>query len=244
MGELMETYEDLVVAIGTVSFDIEALIGRAVAQGRRDQRRRRVAVGAGVVALGTLAVVPSAYLWVPAAQDAGGSADPADWASSQVGLPTPDQTDARLVERLPVPGDLVFATDEHGGVQVVRTLDPDGSGAGSVSVDLGADDPLGASESSGTEVKCAAVAAQSGGESCQALGDGWMFISTAHDYVAQSADNALDWSATLINKDGTRVAVHATNYLAEKSPTRSKPVLDLNEIEALAGDPVWFQPAS
>lgn len=244
MDELMETYEELVVAIGTVSFDSEALIARAVAQGRREQRRRRVAVGAGVVALGTLAVVPSAYQWVPAAQDAGGPAGSADGASSQVGLPTPEQTDARLVERLPVPGDLVLATDEHGGVQVVRTLDPDGSGAGSVSLELGADDPLGPGEISGAEEKCAAVAAQSGAESCQALADGWMFISTSPDDSEQAADNALDWSATLINKNGTRVAVHATNYLVEKSPTRSKPVLDLNEIEALAGDPVWFQPAS
>lgn len=240
----MENYEDLVAAIGTVSFDSEALISRAVAQGRRDQRRRRVAVGAGVVALGTLAVVPSAYQWVPAVRDAGGPADSADGTSSQGGLPIPEQADARLVDRLPVPGDLVMATDEHGDVQVARTLDPDGAGAGSVSLELGADDPLGPGEISGTEEKCAAVAAQSGGESCQLLADGWMFISTFHDDSAQAADNALDWSATLINKDGTRVAVHATNYLAKTSPTRSTPVLDLNQIETLAGDPVWFQPAS
>jgi len=88
------------------------------------------------------------------------------------------------------------------------------------------------------------VAAQPGGETCQALADGWMFISTSNDGPAQAADNALNWSATLINKDGTRIAVHVTNYLTETSPTRPIPVLDLNQIEALAGDPVWFQPAS
>ena len=239
----MEIYEDLVAVIGTVSFDRDALIGGAVAQGRRDQRRRRVAAGAGVVALGTLAVVPGAYQWVPAAHDAGGPADSADGTSNQVRLPTPEQIDARLIERLPVTGDLVVATDEHGGVQVVRTLDPDGSGAGSVSLELGADDPLEPGDISRAEEKCAAVAAQSAGESCQTLADGWMFISASHDGSAQTADNALDWSATLINKDGTRVAVHATNYLAETSPTRPTPVLDMNQIAALAGDPVWFQPA-
>jgi hypothetical protein len=244
----METFEDLGAALGTIECDSERLIAAAVRDGRRRQRRRRLGITAGVLAVGALAVGTSLHLGGTRDADGlavAGDTTPTDTTStgSPSDLPSADLTDARLAARLPAPGDPVSATTRSDGVDVERTLDPDGTGAGSVSLYLSTEAALGAKELSGTEEKCRLEGQASGPESCHPVADGWMFTYTSHPDVVGAADKALDWSATVVHADGTTVSVHATNYVDKADPTRLSPVLSLNQISDLANDPVWFQPA-
>jgi hypothetical protein len=255
----METPEDLGAAIGAVEFNSEALIARAVLDGRRAQKRRRLGTGAGVLAIATVAVGASLHfggsgeadgLAVAGQTTATATASvedtptPAPAGDGRVALPSAELTDARLAGRLPVPGNAVSATAQHDFVDVERTVDPDGSGAGSVSLALEAAPPLVASQISGGDQKCHVVAQLTGPESCKALADGWMFTFDSHPDLQNAAPTALDWSATVVRKDGTSVSLHVTNYVDRSNPTRQTPPLDMTQIEALANDPVWFQPAS
>jgi hypothetical protein len=250
----METYEDLGAVLGTVDVDSEALIGRAVSAGRRRQRRRRVGAGAGVLAVGALIVGSGLHLGGSSvAQDSGVTDQPttqpttqptAGGGSGRSDVPSSELTDARLAERLPVPGHLVSAKLLGGTVFVQRTLDPDGSGVGSVSLSLEAEKPLPPEQISGEAQKCRLVAHLNGPESCRLVPGGWMFTFTAHPDVENASPKALDWSATVNLKDGTSVQVRATNYVDQSDPTRRSPVLTLAKVEDLATDAVWFQPAS
>ena len=242
----METFEELGAAIGTVEFDREALIERALVAGRRQQRRRRLGVGAGVLAVGALAVGTSLYVAGSPSADHGGVATQptASPGGGRAGGPSPELTDSRLVERLPVPGDLVSATNDPSGVTVERTLDPDGSGVGTVDLSLDIDRPMTKAERSGSAHKCSELAALDGPESCEPVDHGWMF-TLAHDPVlASGSPKALDWSATVTYENGTSVSLHVTNYLDRHDPTRVAPVLDLDQIRQLASDPVWFEPTT
>jgi hypothetical protein len=260
----METFEDLGAAIGTVSFDSEALIERAVVAGRRHQRRRRIGAGVGLLAVGAVVVGASLHsagsptadgtsvagqttasaLKTPDQSTASALKTPTSSGDTGSNLPTADLTDARLASRLPVPGDLVSATDGAAGVDVERTIDPDGSGVGSVSLALEADTPLSQAAISGADQKCGLAAQGTDPESCQPIADGWMFTYAARPDVENASAKALDWSATVLRKDGTSVSVHATNYVDPHDPTRQVPVLTQAQVEQLATDPVWFQPAS
>jgi hypothetical protein len=253
----METFEDLGAAIGTVSHDSEALIDRVLLDGRRRQRRRRLGAGVGAMAAGAV-LVGSLFLSggspkgdgtavadqsTPTVEPSGGGqSSPA--GDGRVALPSPELTDARLAAGLPEPGKPVSATGNHDYVSVVRTIDPDGSGAASVSLGLNTSPPLSDSEISNADQKCHLVSQLNGAESCKALADGWMFTYKSHPDVQGAAPKALDWSATVVYQDGTSVSLHATNYVDAGDPTRPTPPLDLAQIEALAHDPVWFQPAS
>jgi hypothetical protein len=159
-------------------------------------------------------------------------------------LPTAELTDARLTERLPVPGHLVSASDAHGMVVVDRTVDPDGSGAGSVTLGLVVGPSLSQQEIAGAAEKCALVAHLHAPSTCSRLPGGWMFIDRARPDIANVAGNALAWSAKVISKDGTIVSVYATNYVDQSNPTRDAPVLTMAQVEHLATDQVWFKPAS
>lgn len=260
----METFEELGAAIGTVSHDSEALIERAVLDGRRHQRRRRVGTGVGVLAVGAV-VVGSGFLSGgspraegtafagqhtagAAATGSHGRSGPAhtrSTADGRVDLPSASLTDERLAARLPVPGQPVSATANADYVSVVRTFDPDGLGAGSVSLYLESAPPLSQTDISNADQKCTLVSKLTGAESCRALADGWMFTYDAvHPDIQGASPKALDRSATVVFEDGTSVSVHVTNYVHRTDPTRPEPALDLNQIAALAKDPVWFQPAS
>lgn len=254
----METFEDLGTAIGTVPFDGEALIERAVVQGRRHERRRRIGIGAGALAVGALVVgsnihsVGSHYTdgtavgdqGTPPTGDRGGGQTRASSPLARRHLPRADLTDARLAERLPVPGTPAVASDRARVVLVIRTLDPDGSGPGSVSLALTAGPPLSKHEIAAADQKCHLVAHATALEACQPLADGWMFLTTGRPDTENAAGSALDRSARMIGKDGTIVTVRATNYVNQNDPTRPAPVLDLEHVKALATDPVWFEPAS
>lgn len=252
----METFEDLGAAIGTVPFDSEALIERAVVRGRRHERRRRIGIGAGVLAVGALVVGSNIHSvgshgtdgtavgdqgTAPTGdRDRGGGQSKATSPHARRHLPRADLTDARLAERLPVPGTPAVASDRAGVVLVIRTLDPDGSGPGSVSLALTAGPPLSKHEIAAAGQKCHLVAP----EACQPLADGWMFLSRGRPDIQNAAGSALDRSARVIGKDGTIMTVRATNYVDQNDPTRPAPVLDLEQVTALATDPVWFEPAS
>jgi hypothetical protein len=241
----METYEDLGALIGTVEFDSKALTERAVAEGRRHQSRRRAGAGVGALAIGALAV--GASLHFAGSHDAGGTAvvgQPTKSSAASGGdLPSAELTDARLAARLPVPGDLVSATDNLAGVEVERTIDPDGSGVGSVILALGRDAPLSQSQLAGAAQKCHELTQLNGPESCTALDNGWVFTLAGQPGDQSAPPKSLDWNATLVAKDGTSVQVRATNFVTKGDPTRQAPVLDLDQIVNLATDPVWFQPA-
>jgi hypothetical protein len=234
----METVEELGRALGTVSIDSEALIARAVTRGRRLQRRRRIGAGAGVAALVVVAASPA--LVRLGGDD--GHAGAFDHTSGGPTLPTPQQTDARLAARLPVPGDPVSATSDHGVVSVVRTLDPDGSGRGSVSLALQISTPMGPGEVADTARKCTELALGPGGDSCKKVLGGWVFSEILP--VRPGQTRALNWVATMVGNDGTSVAVRATNYVRHGAPTRPAPVLDADQLGHLAVDPVWFEPGS
>jgi hypothetical protein len=239
----METYEDLGAVIGTVEFDAEALIRQAVVAGRRHQRRRRAGAGVGVLVVGALAVGTSLHFAGSPEADGTAVAAPVTTADGRVVLPSAELTDARLVARLPVPGDLVSTTD-HPDVDIERTIDPDGAGAGSVSLALSSGAPLTQGQISTTAAKCRAVGQLTGPESCHAVAEGWLFTLASQPDPGSASDQSLDWSATLVAEDGTNVFLRATNFVTKGSPTRQAPVLDLDQIEQLATDPVWFQPAS
>jgi hypothetical protein len=239
----METYEDLGALIGTVEFDSEALIARTVFEGRGHQRRRRAGAGVAVAAIGAIAIGASLHFAGSPVADStavtGQTTAPS--ADGRVDLPTAELTDARLVARLPVPGDLVSATDDH-DVDVVRTIDPDGAGAGSVSLVLSSDTPLTEGQISTAAEKCRAIGQLTGAESCRSIAEGWLF--TLASQPGDASEKSLDWSATLVGKDGAAVQVRATNFVTKGDPTRQAPVLDLDQLEQLATDPVWFQRAS
>jgi hypothetical protein len=242
----METFEDLGAVIGTVDVDTEALIGRAVVAGRRRQRRRWVGAGVGVLAVGSLAVATAMQLG-GSSETAGVATEPttASTDSPGNGLPSPDVIDARLVAQLPVPGDLVSATVDHGGgVHVERRLDPDGSGEGTLDLELGSGRALGPGEISDTASKCLKIARLTGPESCKKVDGGWVFSLIEQQPAENGPPRPLDWSATMVRIDGTTVAVHATNYGDRHLPTRPTPVLDADQLGHLAVDPVWFEPAS
>ncbi len=238
----MDTYEDLGAAIGTVRFESEALIQRAVGDGRRRQRRQRLGVGAAVLAVGVLSV--GAGLHWGGWHDPDGIGAAAQGTTDQgSGLPSPEVTDARLAALLPVPSDPLSATSGGSGAQpyvsAQRTLDPDGSGTGTVSVDLSADRPLSAEQVAGEDHKCTLVGSTPDVEACLPLADGWMFTS-----IEGRAPHSVRWGATVVYRDGTAVAVQVTNHVAGVTPTRPSPVLSYDQIAALASDPGWFQPAS
>jgi hypothetical protein len=254
----METHDDLGAVIGSVEFDSERVIAHAVLDGRRAQRRRSLSACAGVLAIGTLVVAASLHFGgsreadgVAYAGQTTASASVEDTATpavtptgdGRVALPSADLTDARLASRLPVPGEAVSATAPGGYVRVERTIDPDGSGAGSVTLALEAAPPLSQEQLSGGAEKCRLVGQANGAESCKALADGWMFTFTSHPDLENASPKALDWSATVVRKDGTSVSLHVTNYVDRADPTRPTPPLEMSQIEALAQDPVWFQPA-
>lgn len=245
----METHEDLGAVLGQVDVDSERLIAAAVRDGRRRQRGTRMGVTAGVLAVGALAVGTS--LHVGGSRQAEGPAVAGDPTTTQAtstsdasGLPSPALTDARFAARLPLPGDPVSADSRGEGVNVERTLDPDGAGAGRVSLYLTFGPALSATELSGAEHKCRLVGEANGPESCHPLADGWMFTYTSQPDTAGAVDRDLDWSATVVHQDGTTAQVHATNFVDKADPTRPSPVLSLNQIAELVNDPVWFQPAS
>jgi hypothetical protein len=254
----METYEDLGQVLGTVAVDSETLVERAVVEGRRHQRRRRLgAAGIGVVAIG--AVVVGTNLASSGGPDADGTAvaGPTSPSSghalrhhpnrgeSSPGLPSAELTDTRLAVRLPVPGSPVSAkTFGSTTLLVVRTLDPDGSGSGSVRLSLLTSEPMSETQISDWTGKCDKVAALNGPEKCQQITGGWLFTVTARPDIENASPKALDWSATANFKDGTSVQLHATNYVDQADPTRHEPVLDLGQIKQLVTDDVWFKPAS
>jgi hypothetical protein len=249
----METFEDLGALMGPVEFDREAVIERAVVAGRRRQRRRRIGAGGGVLAV--VALVGGTSLHVggsPVAVDSSLATSPPAVSPAtptvtptegQDDAPSPALADSRLAARLPVPGDPVSARNFGRSVYVERTLDPDGSGTGSVTLALSAEKPLSQSQISGEAGKCRMVADLTGPESCRRIAHGWLFSVTGHPDIENASSRALDWSATANFEDGTSVQVHATNYVEQQDPTRPRPVLDMDQISALVTDPVWFQPA-
>lgn len=258
------TFEELGAAIGTVSYDSEALIGRAVFEGRRHQRQRRIGTGVGVLAVGAV-VVGSGFLsgGSPRAdgtafvgqQTAGlashgtharsGRPHTTSAADGRVDLPSASLTDARLAARLPVPGQPVSVTANADYVSVVRSFDPDGLGAGSARLSLESAAPLSRTDISNADQKCTLVSHLTGAESCTALADGWIFTYDAlHPDIQGATSKALDRSATAVFKDGTSVSLHVSNYVDAAEPTRQAPPLGMTQIEALVKDPVWFQPAS
>jgi hypothetical protein len=244
----METYEDLGAVLGQVAVDSERLIAAAVRDGRRRQRAGRLGVAAGVLAVAALAVGTSLHLAGSRLEGPAVAGDPTPTATTSTsdtsGLPSAALTDARLAARLPLPGEPVSAESPGDGVNVERTLDPDGLGAGRVSLFLTSGPALSATELSGAEHKCRLAGEASGPESCHPLADGWMFTYVSQPDSAGAVDRDLDWSATVVHPDGTTAQVHATNYVDKADPTRPSPVLSLNQIAELANDPVWFQPAS
>jgi hypothetical protein len=71
-----------------------------------------------------------------------------------------------------------------------------------------------------------------------------MFVDRSRPDIENAAGSALAWSAKVIYADGTSVSVYATNYVEQNDPTRDAPVLSMAQVEHLATDPVWFEPAS
>ena len=256
----METFEDLGAVIGTVAFDSEALIERAIVGGRRRQGRRRIGAGAGALAVGIAVVGAGLHSSGPPTADgtsiasqttrsAGaehgkGGQRTAPAGNARRHLPTARLTDARLTERLPVPGELVSSSAGHGLLIVERSIDPDGSGPGSVTLSLVAGPSLSKQQISEAAQKCALVAHADTPSTCIRLTAGWMFVDRSRPDVEGASGKALDWSARAIGKDGTSVSVHATNYVDQTQPTRKAPVLTMAQVEHLATDPVWFAPAS
>jgi hypothetical protein len=253
----METYDDLGAVIGTVEVDHEALIARAVAAGRRRQRRRRLGAGAGLLAVGAVALGASLHSTTPSvAQDTGVADQPTatptgapsdtsvDTSGGPLDVPSSTLTDARLTARLPVPGNLVSASDFPRTAVVTRALDPDGSGTGTVMVALSAEPPLSRSDISAAGDKCRTVAGLDGPESCREIPGGWLFTFRGRPDLENVSPKALDWSATANFENGTSVQVHATNYVGHGDPTRQTPVLTMDQIKALVTDGVWFQPGS
>jgi hypothetical protein len=247
----METFEELERALGDVTFDGDALVTRAVTQGRRLQRRRRVGAAAGVVALGAV----TAFAQLPGggsgARSTGVADDPSITPSPTAtptdtgGLPTPEQTDARLVARLPVPGTLLEAeapgTD---AVAVRRSIDPDGAGQGEVDVFLSSEGPMKPEQVAGADQKCSLLASTPKGDGCQKLPDGWLFVYNADKDPSQGPLRRFMWGATAVFEDGRSVAVRATNYVGQDAADRQVPVLGVDRLEALATDAVWFATVS
>ena len=252
----MDTFEELGAALGTAEVDTEALLARSLRAGRRRQRHRRVVAGAGVLAVGALvAVGAGAHQAGSVAVDPSVTTQPTSHPTrphtsasptSDNGpqdVPSASLTDQRLAARLPVAGDPVSAEDLHDTVIVGRSLDPDGAGTGSVSLALSAQRPLDESQISHGADKCRLVSHLHGSEHCRTVDGGWLFTFTGHPDIEGASSKALDWSATAVFKDGTSVQLHATNYVDQANPDRPTSVLDLNQIEQLVLDPVWFQPA-
>jgi hypothetical protein len=254
----METFEDLQDVIDTVAFDSEALIERAVADGRRRQRRHRMAAGAGVLAVGAVvagvglhspgpstAHDPSVARRTTPSKDAGHhhgqKAGPGDGGKR---LPTPQLADARLVALLPEPGHLVSASVDHGVVVVRRTLDPDGSGKGAVTLTLQVEHPPSKLDVSRGLAKCDRVAQVHAPSTCVHLSDGWMFIYRGRPDVDGVTAGAVEWKADVFRTDGSGVTLSATNYLDPSHRTRQVPPLTMAQLEHLATDSVWFEPAS
>lgn len=240
----METFEDLGAAIGTVEFDRESLIERAVVAGRRRQRRLRVGAGVGVLAVGSVAIATALQLGGSPGAGHGEVAGDPTTASPGHGLPSPDVVDARLAARLPVPGDLVSTSTEGGGLQVTRALDPDGGGRGTVVLNVASGHQLSPGEIADTASKCLELARLTGPESCKRVSDGWVFTLFERQAAENGPSRSLDWTATMVRRDGTTVAVDATNYVTRATPTRPTPVLDADQLGHLAIDPVWFEPAT
>lgn len=250
----METFEDLRDVIDTVAFDGEALIERAIADGRRRQRRARIVVGGTTLAVGAVVVGAGLHMSGSTTADhtsvatratqsptAGPSKKPGD---TRPVLPTPQVADARLTERLPVPGDLVSASTDHGLVVVRRTVDPDGSGQGAVTLALQLEHPLSKLEVSRGLAKCDMVAQAHAPATCVHLADGWMFIYRDRPDVEGAVPGDLEWTADVAHTDGSGVTLRAANYVDLRHPTRQLPPLTMAQIEHLATDGVWFEPAS
>jgi hypothetical protein len=242
----METFDELERSLRTVTVDTETLVRSAVRGGRRLQHRRRAGVTAGVVALGAAVAVAQAATPGSATHTTSIATDPSTaptQTAGDSGLPTPEQTDARLVALLPTPGTLVEAdSNKKDSVTVVRDIDPDGSGQGEVGVFLSLDDPMGPSQVAGADQKCSLVASTSTGDGCVKLSDGWMFTYNFDKDPTQGPPRRFMWGATTVYEDGTSVAVQATNYVDDGQPDRQAPVLDADQVKALASDPVWFKP--
>jgi hypothetical protein len=244
----METHEDLGAVLGMVEFNSEALISRALLDGRRLQRRRRVGAGVGILAVGALALGASLHF------GGSGQADSIAVAGQGTtdqgpGMPSPEITDARLTVRLPVSGDPVSATS--GGVKaqpfvrVLRTLDPDGSGAGTVLVELVGGRPLSQTRITQATQGCSQMSGKPGSsESFTPVAHGCMFTSASHPDSTDASSRAFEHIASVTFEDGTSVYVRASNYVHVSDPTRDAPVLSMAEVEQLAMDPVWFQPGS
>ncbi|WP_151083357.1 hypothetical protein [Nocardioides cynanchi] len=243
----METYEDLGAVLGPVDLDSEALIARAVRDGRRHERRRRLGVGVGAVAVVAVSVGAGLHGGGSHQPDGGAVADPG--ATDQgTGLPSPEVADARLSALLPVPGDPLSATSGGSAaepfVRVQRSLDPDGSGTGTVLVELVTGKPLSPADILHSSQKCSLVAGRAGSaESCTRLADGWMFTVTTRPDGTQASARAVEHIANVTFEDGTIVDVLAANYVHASDPTRDTPVLTMAEVQKLATDPVWFQSA-
>jgi hypothetical protein len=249
----METFEDLRDVIDTVAFDGEALIERAVADGRRRQRRARTVVGGTALAVGavvvgtglhtsgsTTAEHTSVATRTTESPTVGPSKKPGD---TRPVLPTPQVADARLTERLPVAGDLVSASTDHGLVVVRRTVDPDGSGQGAVTLTLQLEHPLSKLEASRGLAKCDMVAQAHAPSTCLHIAGGWMYVYRDRPDVEGAVAGDLEWKADVSRGDGSSVTLSAANYVDPSHPTRHLPPLTMAEVEHLATDSVWFEPA-
>jgi hypothetical protein len=235
-----ETFDELDRALGTVLFDGETLVARAVVQGRRQQRRRRIAAGAGVAALGALAVVPGALV-VRGDHGIGPSGRATDGA--RVG---PEQMDARFAAALPGPSRQGFMPPGREGntVQLERTLDPDGLGRGEVNLSVvQTARALRPGDISSVNDKCDKLHSDPGGDGCQRVPGGWVFSSFVPARPSGTKD--VEWTAQLVSKNGSSVSLVASNWThLGVPPSRTAPVLSPDQLVRLVTDPIWLEPAS
>jgi hypothetical protein len=234
----METFDELDRVLGTVTFDDERLIARAVEAGRRRQRRRRVGACVGVVALGALATTP--MFLSPSDSRTGGPVD----HPTHSGLSRPAQIDARLAAALPGPSRQGFMAPGREGndIQVERTLDPDGLGRGDVSLSVQTGREMKPLAIANTDAKCLQLGASPPGDGCQRVPGGWVFTS----FVPRpSSTKDVEWTANLVLENGSSVALVASNHVhLGVPPSRTTPVLDADQMVNLVTDPIWFDPAS
>jgi hypothetical protein len=92
--------------------------------------------------------------------------------------------------------------------------------------------------------KCNVVGALHAPSTCVRLADGWMFIDRGRPDVEGSSAGDIEWQADVFRPDGTDVSLTATNYVDPRHPTRHLPPLTMAQLEHLATDSVWFEPAS
>ncbi len=242
------------------AYDSQALVQRAMAQGRQSHRRRRLAATVGVSAACVTALVAPALArggpdtsvtTIDAATSTGSIAARATPPPAAHGVPSLPDLQARLAAALDGSSSALDDQSSSGTngnssyALASRSFDPDSAGAGMVHVAVTAPSSTSRQEQErdarNAAHKCALVGTAGSAEVCHAVDGGWLFqVFEQRPDVTGGADDARLVEATLIERDGTSVQVGSTNYVNAEQVNRSHPVLSLSEVRTLATNGGWL----